>query len=354
MGAEFRHNDEIKRQIERVREDTRNIYFDYYRQKKKILFLGLPMYYHNVGDHAIAMGTLEFIKCYFSDYLLISMTIQEAADNYGFLRGVTSPDDIIMMQGGGNMGDLYPPEELLRNKVARDFPNNLIVMLSQTIFFKDESGKGLHNSIESYEGHRNMLLFTRGQRSLELAKRYFPSIDSYCMPDMALMIKSGHNHERKGVLLCMRLVEDEGGLTQEERDHIMEKVRQYDPDCETIDHTVGNIPKLSCSEFVYPIIEKYSRHKLVVTDRFHGMIFSILTRTPCVVFRNAYPKNEEYAEWFSGSNAIRFIDNDVGQLIEAMDQMSSVENPVYPILDEDPFGQMAEIIRKRALSDVSQ
>ena len=43
----------------------------------------------------------------------------------------------------------------------------------------------------------------------------------------------------------------------------------------------------------------FGKMRLVVTDRLHGMIFSIITKTPCIVLGNNHHKVEETYKTFS-------------------------------------------------------
>lgn len=61
--------------------------------------------------------------------------------------------------------------------------------------------------------------------------------------------------------------------------------------------------------FVYldKMLEFFSNSRLVVTDRIHGMIFSYLTSTPCLVFGNYNHKVESEYEWIKDCPNIYFL-----------------------------------------------
>ncbi|KYC62632.1 hypothetical protein B4098_3263 [Heyndrickxia coagulans] len=57
------------------------------------------------------------------------------------------------------------------------------------------------------------------------------------------------------------------------------------------------------------MLHRIGSRKLVITDRLHAMIFSIITRTPCLVFGNSYGKaKHSYTDWLSGLNFIQYTD----------------------------------------------
>jgi pyruvyl transferase EpsI len=54
----------------------------------------------------------------------------------------------------------------------------------------------------------------------------------------------------------------------------------------------------------------FSRARCVVTDRLHGLIFSVITRTPCVVIENCNHKiRSTYETWLSGLSSVRLLSN---------------------------------------------
>ena len=45
---------------------------------------------------------------------------------------------IILLQGGGNFGDLWQAHQSFRERVIQDFPHKKIIQLPQSIFFSEE------------------------------------------------------------------------------------------------------------------------------------------------------------------------------------------------------------------------
>ena len=63
-------------------------------------------------------------------------------------------------------------------------------------------------------------------------------------------------------------------------------------------------------------LEKIKELKLLVTDRLHGMIFSYITGTPCIVFDNKNHKvSESYNAWVKGCGFIRLMnEKEIGEI----------------------------------------
>ena len=108
---------------------------------KPVLFVGYPLH-HNVGDSLITLGTELFFKE--NGYKVI-----HRAGINNFPAGFRVLDDYtIVLQGGGNFGDLYyKHDQLPREKIVQAFPNNKIVLLPQSIDYHND---GLFERTNTY------------------------------------------------------------------------------------------------------------------------------------------------------------------------------------------------------------
>lgn len=62
------------------------------------------------------------------------------------LKGLLTGKDLLILTGGGNLGNQYPDDERIRRKTIETFPKNKIVLFPQTFFFtQDEDGKKRKN-----------------------------------------------------------------------------------------------------------------------------------------------------------------------------------------------------------------
>ena len=61
---------------------------------------------------------------------------------------------------------------------------------------------------------------------------------------------------------------------------------------------------------LFPALFDEFRHaRLVITDRLHGMIFAVITGTPCIVIDSKSPKVRGCYEWIKQLDYIKFIDS---------------------------------------------
>ncbi len=316
---------------------------------KKIVLIGTAEH-SNIGDAAIALGEIEFIRNYFPGYDFVELSKYDYEKWFSRIAELIGEQDIIFLHGGGNMGNRYIEEELLRRDVITNFPNNKIVVFPQTISFDvDEKGqKELGLSAEIYNRHQNLMIFTRGRQSLQTACRFFSNIKSFGTIDMALLLKANFQFQRAGVLLCLREREDEGRFSKEQQQQIEEMVQKknlaYDKTTNwNNEDRESNIYKDTRRITVFSQLRNYAKRRVVITDRLHGFIFSVLTKTPCIVLSASDHKIDEFYEYFVRSNAVFFCGKEIEAVGQMVDQALQVREAKYPVLEEE-FQHMAEHI----------
>lgn len=316
------------------------------KQKKKIFLIGTSEH-SNIGDAAICLGTFKFIRKYFENRKIIEISTYEFENRYAYLSSLINDDDLILLQGGGNLGNRYIAEENVRRKVIQDFPNNKIVILPQTFYFDEtEDGKKeLKISSKIYNRHKDLTIFARGHKSEEKMKENFKNSKIYNYIDIALILEKKYNYERNGIFLCLRDLDDESGLVEGQAADILKIVKKYDINYEKSNNMYSNNIYKNLRDYVVNTeLEKVSKHKIIVTDRLHGLIFSIITKTPCVLISSYNYKINDFYEFVKDSNAIFFIDKDLNKLEDAIQKALLIENPIYPKINSNSFDKMYDEI----------
>lgn len=138
--------------------------------------------YLNVGDLLIMHGS----EAFFADrghQLLARYSDKYCARHLQHLPAVDAKA-IIVLQGGGNFGDLYSVHQRLREAIVRRYPANRIVLFPQTAFFSSEEACAASAAV--FSQHQDVHLLARDSRSLELFRRFSPHV-ALC-PDMAHML----------------------------------------------------------------------------------------------------------------------------------------------------------------------
>lgn len=142
------------------------------------LLLDVP-YYTNVGDTLIWQGTLDFL--HELPYKCLGMT--NATGNMDYR---VSDHTIILLQGGGNFGDLWVLHQNFRKQVIERFPDNHIIILPQSICWEKE--ENLEEDAAFFSRHPNVTICVRDTRSLETLQQYYPANGHLLLPDMAFCI----------------------------------------------------------------------------------------------------------------------------------------------------------------------
>ncbi|MFZ3579515.1 polysaccharide pyruvyl transferase family protein [Virgibacillus sp. DJP39] len=145
-----------------------------------IFYFDYPVY-DNVGDMLIWKGTERFFKeCNIHvrkrySYHLVNYKL-ESGDMLEIPK-----DTVIVCQGGGNFGDLYPIHQNLRKLLTKNYPDHRIVILPQSIFYEDT--ENIQKDFELFSEHRDFHLFLRDSKSFVLASKFIDKV--YLCSDMA-------------------------------------------------------------------------------------------------------------------------------------------------------------------------
>ncbi len=299
---------------------------------KKIIIMGIP-HHGNIGDNAIAIAEEEMIKKYFPDYKLYSMQEKYLDICVNKAKKFINDEDIILLHGGGNIGDTYERPEKGRREVIKLFPNNKIIIFPQTAYFSDtdEGKKQLEISKEIYNAHKNLIIMAREEKSYEFMKEHFYNAKIYLTPDIVMTLNKSSNKNREGALLLFR-TDKEKTLEDQNIEKIKEIVKNAFGKYTISDMNLGsgivNIGGKKREEVLNNKFEQFQSSEIVITDRLHGMIFAAITETPCVVFGNFNHKISESYKWLKNLEYIQFCDN-IETIEQAIKEVTEVKNRKY-------------------------
>ena len=129
------------------------------KKDKKIFYLLTPEH-GNMGDQAIAVATIKFIKENFKEYKLIEFTRDEIYLYGKAIKKAINNDDFVILHGGGNMGNLYIKEENARRLALKIFKDNKIISMTQTISFTEDNigKKEIEKSRKVYNKCKKLIL----------------------------------------------------------------------------------------------------------------------------------------------------------------------------------------------------
>ena len=211
------------------------------------------------------------------------------------------------------MGNTWISEELMRRMIIQDFPRHKKIIFPQTIYYSD-TPIGQHQMDESIGIYNteNILMFARDRVSYAIMKNLYPLAKILFCPDMFLFYENPclvAEHKGKSILLCLRS-DKEKALSIEDVQSIMSVLQSNNLKYRLTDmHHTDTIDIHNRSFVITKKLCEFSSSKLVVTDRLHGMLFSVLTGTPCIVFGNFNHKISGVYEYVSHLKYIRYIDS---------------------------------------------
>lgn len=135
----------------------------------------------NVGDSAIWLGELQLLSDLGHPSLAYTCDLEDY--DAATLR-MAAPEGTILINGGGNFGDLWVRHQDFRERVLVDFPDRPIVQLPQSIHF--DSSERLDQARRAIARHRHFTLIARDHQSFERASIFeCPSVLS---PDCAFAL----------------------------------------------------------------------------------------------------------------------------------------------------------------------
>lgn len=317
---------------------------------KKVYILGSPEY-ANLGDSAILIAQIRFLeKCGFRRSHIKELTFSEYYRNREEIKKHIKKKHLLCGLGGGNMGNQWPEEEKIRYDILSDFPNNPMIVFPQTIFFLPNSGKEVQQSVQYLNARPKLTLVAREKQSFAIMKDLYSDTKILLTPDIVLSLTKDDygavSEERNGVLFCIRSdVEKEIDDTiWVELENIVEGLgKNY---CRIDMYSYFLVTKENRLERVREKMQEFCGAELVITDRLHGMIFSALTGTPCIVFSNYNHKIKGTYEWIQYLPYIRYVETaeEAQNVIPELLVMGNCKFDNKPL---DPyFEKLAEVVKK--------
>lgn len=288
-----------------------------------VAIVDVPVH-RNVGDLFILAAT---------HWLLASMNCRlvYAAGTRDYhtatARRAITADTVIVGLGGGNFGDLYPAYQRLRERVVEEFPDNRIVVLPQSIHFRDEQAAA--RSTARLARHRDLRIAVRDRASVEVARRMTPH--TALMGDVVDVIGrallAGNDVQACGERPA-RVPSTDGTLWLLRRDGESSRQRQAGsvdwgdvfPAYRVRLAIAAALMPLAAAQLSAELHERWAslattmlRRAVavmrpashVVTDRLHGAIVARLAERPVTLIDNSYGKLTAYRDvWWRDESSI--------------------------------------------------
>jgi pyruvyl transferase EpsO len=277
-------------------------------------YVDVPVH-RNIGDLLILLGTLHFFK-------LHQLKIKLKAAYFTYRSSWARAGDVVVFQGGGNFGDLYPGPQEMRQHVVEKLPGNRVIIFPQTIYFRSQSAYA--ECCRIFSKHPDLHICVRDRKSLELALPMSRHV--YLLPDMAHQlwpIQRVRPWEGRHLALLRTDTECAGGevIDFDVRTDWRELVRRKNTWIRRMRKMLGALHLAHLDSGIVPremnlwinyatklvgeAVDLFSRFEVVTTDRLHAHILSCLMSIPNTVLDNSYGKNYSYVDaWTRSSNIV--------------------------------------------------
>ena len=295
----------------------------------------------NIGDSAIYLGEAILLREHFQRSPKL---VTEARDID--LKSIASlaTEVPLILHGGGNFGDLYPIHQNFRDAVLKKFPDRKIVIFPQSIHFQDANNIELTS--EAINGHPDLTMMVRDHVSLEFARKHY-RCKILLVPDMAFMIGAVAPPRKPNSRILALIRQDKESVLANSSslnnsphsvenvdwppEHSARTIFEFIPDIlrqflPSVLH--GRRPstpaafELLARRRVQRGFEILARGQIVLTDRLHAHILSLLMGIPHIVLDNSYAKIANFSNaWTDGGGFVR--SNSFSDAINALENYSA-------------------------------
>jgi exopolysaccharide biosynthesis predicted pyruvyltransferase EpsI len=279
----------------------------------------------NVGDHMIWLGQRKALRKLRARTVYACTAATYNRDEMAAILG----DGLVLIHGGGNLGDLWPRHQKLREQIIQDFPNNRIIQLPQSIHFTDAANAATARGC--LKAHGGVTIMVRDRTSLRLAGELL-GIDVVLCPDMAFALgplKRSRAPIYDTVYLKRTDKEAQGDLPAQAVRQLLRNDATV-IECDWLEtgrreRILGRMDTRCPSVFRSGLGQRYLRSALydrqssiclhrgirilsegrrVLTDRLHGFILSVLLGIPVVPLDNSTGKISSFIHtWFGDAPA---------------------------------------------------
>jgi pyruvyl transferase EpsO len=305
------------------------------RDVTRVALLDVPVH-ENIGDSAILMGTLALLHragkhvCYVCS--IDTYSRPALARRLG--------DGVILLSGGGNLGDLWPRTEEFRHRVLADFPDTRVIQLPQTMYYARTSA--LDEARAAFDAHPRFTMLLRDAHSLDAARSAFRAPCALC-PDMAFALGPlpRRTSVRTSIVWLARRDREASPsarpvefatidwtsrrrtlLGRSER-LLREWIGSHPRVLERASPVLGRLATWSAGQRFRAGCAMLAGGRAVITDRLHGHILSLLLGIPHAVLDNNYGKVRQFYEtWTSDATLARWAETP-SQALEAVAQWAT-------------------------------
>jgi len=272
----------------------------------------------NVGDSAIWVGEIAYLRDRFAKRPAYVSTLRDLKPRAAEEAVGSGP---IFIHGGGNFGDVWPGHQLFREKVLQLWPNRRIIQFPQSLHFSSEARAD--EAARLIGRHKDFVLLCRDEESKLFAEKRFDCVVKLC-PDMAFCIGAIKAPSEPQIPILAMLREDKEKVDRDRSAYGDIPVEDWITESKNevrLAKTMGMLQAMPSLNWNAMRFGKYdaaannrlargvrqlARARVVVTDRLHVHIISLLMGKPHAVLDNSYGKIARFMAAFSGNNDLSY------------------------------------------------
>lgn len=293
------------------------------RTDNRLIFMS-DIDHGNLGDHALVYAEQKMLEdmrqyakyCFGRKYCLaaLDLIVKECRST-----------DVMLIPGGGWVGTLWKESGELFIEMLENLGNSHIIVLPQTIYFENTVyGKAQEKRMyAAIQKCANLKFCVRDRNSYEFLVEKMPEqnekVKYYLYPDMALSLTPDLRCKREKKLLVVMRKDKEKVMKDDVIKKVIADLKQGGYQAVTTDTVLSRHVKPALRETaLYKKWMEFGTAELVITDRLHGMIFAVITNTPCIAFDNSNHKVKGvYSEWLRDFSSLQFVNDkeDISKIV---------------------------------------
>lgn len=285
------------------------------RSVQKIIYLS-ETDHSNLGDHAILYAQHKLLDPDIADFASYSFTRRECLYAFKQIQKGITPKDIILIPGGGWIGTLWKVSGDLFLRFLEAYKSNRIIVFPQTIYFENtEYGAAQKKRFyDAVENCSDITLYVRDTNSYQFLLNQMPAqnnrIRYRLAPDMVLCLQPKIPSPRREYILFVMRQDLEKITNDDQLERLTKGITGSGMEiryCDT--HAKEPVTPENREAALYKKWEEFSKARLVITDRLHGMLFAVINGTPCIALDNLSHKVKGvYDEWLTDNPRVMFLD----------------------------------------------
>jgi exopolysaccharide biosynthesis predicted pyruvyltransferase EpsI len=272
----------------------------------------------NVGDSAIWVGEIAYLHDRYAKRPAYVCTLRDLSPRAMEAAVGSGP---IFIHGGGNFGDVWPGHQQFREQVLKLWPDRKIIQFPQSLHFSSEARAD--EAARLIGRHKDFVLLCRDEESKHFAEKRFDCLVKLC-PDMAFCIGAIRPPAEPEFPVLAMLREDKekvdrsgsGTGTIPVEDWITESAAEVRK-AKALG-IISALPSLNWNAIRFARydsaannrmargVRQLARARVVVTDRLHVHIISLLMGKPHAVLDNSYGKIARFMAAFSGGTDLAY------------------------------------------------